>query len=197
MKITRAESDKNHANLTTAAGQVLREHGLEGAGVAQIADKAGLTHGAVYRHFASKDAMAAAAITADFGRIVDLLEGMADSGAGPAAYAATYLDAKHRDHFPWGCPAAPLAAEVFRAAPEVQQAFAEGLSANLAALQRLIGGEDAQAKTAAVAMLSTMVGALALARATRAADPELSDVILALTRDALTQGTSHRGKQPE
>jgi TetR/AcrR family transcriptional regulator, transcriptional repressor for nem operon len=183
MKVSKDAARQNHDRLVTAAGQVIRQHGLAEAGVAQIAAAADLTHGAVYRHFASKDAIAAAAIRADFSRIVALLDELTTQGAPARAYAETYLAPDHRDHFPWGCPAAPLAAEVFRASPEVQVAFAEGLQANISALARLIDAQKPDLP-AAMLLLATLVGAMALARATAAADPALSDAILAACADA-------------
>lgn len=145
--------------------------------MAQIAAKADLTHGAVYRHFASKDAVLAAAITADFARIVDLLQGITAQGGTEAAYVAAYLATDHRDHFPRGCPAAPLATEISRA----------GLHDNLAALARLTSRNDpAAAQTQSIAHLAALVGAMALARATKATDPALSDHFLTATTQVLT-----------
>ena len=185
MKITKEDAQKNHDRIVQAGGQVAREYGLGAAGVAQIAAKADLTHGAVYRHFASKDAVLAAAITADFATIVDLLHRITAQGGTEAAYVAAYLAPDHRDHFPWGCPAAPLAAEVARATPEVQTAFTAGLHDNLSALARLINPTNPDTDKA-IAHLATMVGAMALARATKATDPALSDRILTAAKQALT-----------
>lgn len=151
-----------------------------------MAQKAGLTHGAVYRHFASKDQLVAAAIEADFGQIVDLLDQLRQQGKGIPAYAATYLQENHRDHFPWGCPAAPLAAEIMRTAPDVQAAFVKGVQKNLEAITRLLGGgDDAARDVRAKMILACLVGAMALARATKGADPALSADFLSAVRREL------------
>ena len=156
------------------------------ASVAAIAGQVGLTHGAIYRQFASKDALAAAAVTADFDRILALLDGIGGQGGSLADYFRAYLATDHRDHFVWGCPVAPLAAEIGRTAAPVQAAFADGLRRNLAAIATLSGITDrAQAAAYAMSALATASGAMAMARATRSCDPELSGQILATALQSL------------
>src|SRR5277367_6241127 len=45
--------------ILTAAGDLFREHGVDGVGVDAVMERAGLTHGGFYLHFASKEALAA------------------------------------------------------------------------------------------------------------------------------------------
>jgi AcrR family transcriptional regulator len=54
---SRATADR----LISATIQILDEHGLEGAVIPKIADKAGVAHGSVYRRFSDKDALIRAA----------------------------------------------------------------------------------------------------------------------------------------
>jgi TetR/AcrR family transcriptional regulator, transcriptional repressor for nem operon len=184
VKVTKAVAATNAADVLKAAGQVMRAEGTGAATMASIAAKAGLTHGAVYRHFSNKDALAAAAITADFDRIILLLEGIAQKGGGAASYANTYLTPGHRDHFDWGCPLAPLASEIHRDDPRVQAAFCEGLNRNIEALADCMGaGERMQQRKSAIVMLAALSGAMAMARATRQCDPHLSRDIMTATRD--------------
>ncbi len=185
VKLHKDEIEKNHTALMAAASVSIRRDGIAATSVAEIATGVGLTHGAVYRRFPSKAALAAAVITQDFDKIVALLSGFFGREDGFAAYVKTYLDPMHRDHFPWGCPAAPLAAEIARVEPEVQQAFCAGVQRNLAAITGLDGATD-EAK--AMVALATMVGTMSLARACKASDPGLSDAFLTHARDALLQG---------
>ena len=180
VKVTKDISEKHRADLLQATGQAMRASGVSVASVAAIAGKVGLTHGAIYRQFASKDALAAAAITADFDKIIALLEGIGGQGGSLADYFRAYLATDHRDHFVWGCPVAPLAAEIGRTADPVRAAFADGLRRNLAAIATLSGIVDqAQAAAYANTALATASGAMAMARATRDCEPELSGRILA------------------
>jgi TetR/AcrR family transcriptional repressor of nem operon len=169
-----------------ATGQMMRAQGVSVATVANIAAEAGLTHGAIYRHFPSKDELAAAAISADFDTIVALLDQIAAQGGGLADYYRAYLATDHRDHFVWGCPVAPLAAEIGRTAQPIRVAFAEGLARNLDAIANLSGIADkAEARGYAISALATLSGAMAMARAMRACDPEISQQILDQTLKTL------------
>jgi TetR/AcrR family transcriptional regulator, transcriptional repressor for nem operon len=186
VKVSKAAAQKNHEGIVGAAGVAFRTHGVSAASVAEIAKSAGLTHGALYRHFPDKDALASAAITADFDRIVALLGQLKGGGKAAGDYVQTYLAADHRDHFVWGCPAAPLASEIHRLNATVQTAFADGLERNLDALAELIGPEKpTHSRDQAIFMLSAMAGAMALSRAVKHADPALSDEILQTVRQQL------------
>ena len=54
LKVTKAKAAENRAALVQAAGSLFRERGIDGVGVAEISKKAGLTHGALYAQFPSK-----------------------------------------------------------------------------------------------------------------------------------------------
>lgn len=55
-RTTRAQAQaQTRAELIAAAARVFRRRGYEGASVAEIADEAGYSHGAVYSNFAGKD----------------------------------------------------------------------------------------------------------------------------------------------
>jgi TetR/AcrR family transcriptional regulator, transcriptional repressor for nem operon len=182
VKVTKAVSAANATDVLKAAGQVMRAEGTGAATMASIAAKAGLTHGAVYRHFHNKHALAAAAITADFDRIVTLLQGIALKGGGVASYAKTYLTTGHRDHFDWGCPIAPLASEIHRDEAQVQVAFCEGLNRHIDALMACMSDEKTpEQRRSAIAALAALSGALAMARATKQCDPKLSEEIMTAT----------------
>jgi TetR/AcrR family transcriptional repressor of nem operon len=186
VKVTKDVALQNRDSLLQAAGQTLRAEGVQAATVAAIAGQVGLTHGAIYRQFESKDALASAAITADFDKILGVLTQIDSAGGSLGDYFHAYLAADHRDYFVWGCPVAPLAAEMGRAAGPVQAAFAAGLHRNLDAIARLSRIADpAAAQSYAIQALATLSGAMAMARATRGCDPRTSDAILAAALQGL------------
>ena len=49
--------------IVETAGRRLKRDGIEGSGIATLMADAGLTNGAFYNHFASKDDLVAAAVT--------------------------------------------------------------------------------------------------------------------------------------
>lgn len=186
MKVSKAQAAQNRQDILEAASRLYREHGLDGVGVAEVTRGAGLTHGGLYRHFESKDALVREACARAFDWSIAPLDGLQDTEQGSlAARVQSYLSPQHRDSPGSGCPAAALAVDVARAGAELSAVFAEGVERNIVRFARVIGGlDDSQAPDGALraqsmAMLSSMVGALVLARATAAANPALSDEILA------------------
>ena len=77
-----------------------------------------------------------------------------------------------------------FAGDVSRQSAEVREAYAAGLRAYLDAFERADnpGEECKAARRRAIRQFSALVGALTLARSVAAADPELSDEILAAAR---------------
>src|SRR5256885_7271583 len=53
--------EATHERIVSVAARAIRRSGYGGTGVADIMKEAGLTHGAFYAHFASRDAMLAEA----------------------------------------------------------------------------------------------------------------------------------------
>ena len=195
MKVSKTQAAENRAGIVDAAARLYREKGLSGVGVAEITRDAGLTHGGLYRHFASKDALAREACLRAFEWTITPLDGLAPDGdASPAdrlqALVDSYLSTSHRDHPGEGCPAAALATDAARAGPEMSEVFAQGVERNIQRFMRVLEGEQpAQQRARTIAMLSGMVGGLALARATAAGNPALSEEILRSLRAQLVPGT--------
>ncbi len=171
MKVSKDQSRENRQIVIQAASEVMRAQGISAAPMGEVAAKAGLTHGAIYRHFANKTALAEKAVEFDFARIIALLS---QEGMSFETYVRTYLSAKHRDYFPWGCPVGAFAGEMSKLEQPLRAAFAKGMQDNVTALARLMGGVEA----AAMAALALMAGALAMARAVASTDMALSDAIL-------------------
>lgn len=194
MKVSKAQSAENRKGILDAAARLYREHGLSGVGVADITRDAGLTHGGLYRHFENKEALVREACARAFDWSIAPLDGMeADMGTGTRGLATrvtSYLSAQHRDHPGEGCPAAALAVDAARAGPDLSEVFAQGIERNIDRFARVIEGLEqgevsAEGRARAMQILSTMVGGLALARATAAGRPALSDEILATLREHL------------
>lgn len=189
MRVTREQAEQNRLTVLKSAGRLFRDRGFDGVGIADIMRDAGLTHGGFYGQFSSKEHLAAEAsrgsIAATFGRWEkvaaraekDLLHALADF----------YLTTDHRDARANGCPIAALAADAARSGPDVQAAFHDGIAGHLDMLRRAFDqrcGEAPENREAALAALSTMVGALVLSRAV--GDTALSDAFLSAARQQLS-----------
>jgi TetR/AcrR family transcriptional repressor of nem operon len=185
LKVTKEKAAENRAALVLAAASLFRERGIDGVGVAEISKKAGLTHGALYAQFPSKEALAAEA----FGSANERgLEGMtADREGRPATltdYLDYYLSIDHRDNLATGCPMAASASEVARQAKVVCERFTEGFGQFVAEMERGLGASPVKAENRqrALAMMAAMIGGVAVSRAVAKADPKLSNQILRAVR---------------
>ena len=193
MKVSKTQAAENREGIVEAAARLYREKGLSGEGVAKITRDAGLTHGGLYRHFESKDALAREACLRAFEWTITPLDGLEhpDSEATDQSTAMfqamvhSYLSANHRDHPGQGCPAAALATDAARAGPEMSDVFAQGVERNIQRFMRVLEGDAPEKRSQTIAILSSMVGALVLARATAAGNPALSEEILATLREQL------------
>jgi TetR/AcrR family transcriptional regulator, transcriptional repressor for nem operon len=184
VKVTKVRAAENRAALVKAAGRLFRERGIDGVGVAEISKKAGLTHGALYAQFPSKEALAAEAFACAFkGGLERMTAGRDGRPATVTDYLDYYLSFDHRDNLATSCPSAS-ATEVARQDKVVGERFTEGFEQLVAAMER---GLDASAvkgesRQRALAMMAAMIGGIAASRAVAKADPKLSNEILRAVR---------------
>ena len=174
MKVTKARATENRDAIEKAAAALIRERGFDQVSVAEVAAAAGLTHGALYSHYGSKEALARAATSRAFDETLGEFAGLSST-----EFVQRYLSAAHRDHPEFGCPNAALVTEVWRQPAGTREAFRDGLQRYVQMVaQTLEKGDEAHGKAAAVTVLAAMVGAMALSRAIRDTDPLYSNEIL-------------------
>ena len=188
MKVSSEKVSEHREALLTTANRLLQERGFEGAAVADICREAGLTQGALYGQFKSKDALAAEAIrrTCEVGAAVwaKLRDGGPDA---LSAFIDAYLCETHASDPGMGCSLAACVSEIGRQDPAIGAAYAEGFRRMCELVRQALpaGTPPDEAQRRAMALLSGMVGALAIARALEKADPELSKDLLAAAREEL------------
>lgn len=169
--------EASHERIVAAAGRAIRRSGYDGTGVADIMKEAGLTHGAFYAHFASREAMlaeaAGRACAESAAAAANMVAGAPSTGA-LAPLLEAYLSKEHQQQVESGCPLAALGSETARQAPEVRRVTTRHIkeTADLIARQSPDWGQPGAHEHALVS-LSTMVGALMLARAVD--EPALAD----------------------
>nr|HEX4315219.1 TetR/AcrR family transcriptional regulator [Kofleriaceae bacterium] len=181
MRYSPEHKDATRERVLREAARLIREHGPLGVGVADIMSRAGLTHGGFYAHFASKDALVAAAIARMFVGAQRRFDGV-----DLATYIDRYLSPAHRDERATGCPIPALASDLPRLSRGCRAAYATGtraLTDRLASELRARGHRGAAADTLAASVVAELVGALALARAEP--DAARSDAVLAASRRSL------------
>src|SRR5438034_11197491 len=61
MRVNRDQAEKNRQTVINVASRLFREHGFDGIGLKDLMEAAGLTQGAFYKQFASKEDLIAQA----------------------------------------------------------------------------------------------------------------------------------------
>jgi len=179
MRVSRIQAEENRQNVINVASRLFRERGFDGIGLKDLMEGAGLTQGAFYKQFESKEDLAAQASRR---ALVSASErwstAIAENPDDPfGAVIAFYLSAGHREEKLDGCPVVALGSDAARQGTDVKAAFEAGIKEYLQILGRLIAETDREsASCKAMAVLSTMVGALTLSRAVN--DPDLARAIL-------------------
>lgn len=173
MRITKEKKQENHDRIVSIASDLFRERGFDGVGVAELMERAGLTHGGFYNHFRSKEELIAKACRKGFDDIADryTVKDMATA-------IKLYISRDHRDRRDKGCPAAALSCEAARQPNETKTEFAAGIE-NLICMMEggLMPSHGTDARAKAVSVLAQAVGAIILSRACPD-DADLADEII-------------------
>lgn len=191
MRVSRLRAEENRQTVINVASRLFRERGFDGIGLKDLMQGAGLTQGAFYKQFESKEDLAAQASL----RALENASGRwsAAAEANPldplGAVIAFYLSMEHRGERLDGCPLVALGSDASRQGEEVKASFETGIRNHLGVLGAWVGGGDGeQADRKAMVALSTMVGAMLLARAVN--DEGLSKQFLEAAAQAVRASSS-------
>jgi TetR/AcrR family transcriptional repressor of nem operon len=177
-----ARYGKEHKEATRqriidAAGRRFKKDGIDGSGVSTLMTDAGLTNGAFYAHFESKDDLVATVVGDQLRRQASEFSKLPAGRAGLEVFVREYLSRAHRDHPDAGCPSAALLDEVGRSTPATKKAYTSGAKAILDEICARLAPEDAESGRRTALLLFTMlVGSMQLARAL--SDRKLSNAVL-------------------
>lgn len=190
MRYSKDHKAETHARIVKNASMRLREGGAASLGVAELMKDAGLTHGGFYAHFPSRDALVseafAHAMQQTTGRWRKRAE-QAPDGKRLASIVNGYLSAEHRDDAGNGCALPSLGVEASRANPKIRKAFTNKLEEMVEVIaEQFPDLPPKAARREAIAVVSTMMGAMILART--AGTGEFSDEILSAGRYAALRG---------
>jgi TetR/AcrR family transcriptional repressor of nem operon len=177
-----ARYDKEHKQATRqrileTAGRRFKTGGIDGSGVATLMAGAGLTNGAFYAHFLSKDDLVANVVADQLRSQAESFRELAPGRAGLEEFLHEYLSPEHRDNPGSGCPAAALLDEIGRCPVEAKDAYTEGVRVVLDEIAvRLAPQDPRSAAGQALALYTMAVGTLQLSRAV--SDRKFADEVL-------------------
>jgi len=178
MKKSKAETAATRRRIVEIASHAIRAKGIDGTGVAEVMAAAGLTHGAFYRHFESKEALVTEAAALSMDVFVEAAQTAAEAGQ-LQKHMERYLLPEYRDGVLGGCPVIQLGSDLARADTQTRHGVAQGLE-RLIELGTLENGDSPTAREDAIFALFALQGAVALSRLVE--DRKLAKEILAIAR---------------
>jgi TetR/AcrR family transcriptional regulator, transcriptional repressor for nem operon len=194
MRVSKEQSETNRTSLLQAAGRLFNEKGFDGVGVAEVAKEAGLTHGALYAHFPSKDALAAEAFSDG---IAHRLTSMRRRKRTFDEFLDAMFSLEHRDNLADGCPMTASASDIARQGTAVATSFAKAFDDTAAVLEESIGDKmpAIQKRHLAISALAAQIGAMAVARAVAKVNPSLSKEVLRSVQETVTPARPTRANK--
>jgi TetR/AcrR family transcriptional regulator, transcriptional repressor for nem operon len=180
MKVSKEQVAHHEKRILAAAARLFRQRGFNDVTVADVMKDAGLTHGAFYGYFPSKEALIAEAV----GQALPTAPDKAKPRRPAAEFADGYLSVKHRDDRANSCLFSSLGTEAARGSADLRHRMTEAVRRRIDHLGAEAEGDTAAEKRrAAIVAWSAMVGAMVLARLVD--DERLSKEILKEARAAL------------
>jgi AcrR family transcriptional regulator len=172
--------DATRRRIVEKAGSRFKRDGVDGSGIATLMADAGLTNGAFYAHFSSKEDLVATVVADQLDRQRERSSAGELDRPGFERFVRDYLSPEHREHPDEGCPSAALLEDIGRGTDAVKRAYTDGMLALIDDVAALVDEPDRRrARAKAMSIFASMVGTLQVSRAL--ADGELAD-------DVLTQG---------
>jgi TetR/AcrR family transcriptional regulator, transcriptional repressor for nem operon len=194
MRVSKEKAAEHRKQILNAAARLFRERGIGATGVDSITDEAGLTHGAVYSQFGSKEAIAIESIRLALQESRRTWQRTVEEKGRKQVLTAiveSYLSRKHRDMPGRGCLIAALGGDISRQPKNVREAFTEEFRGALNFLLELAqtDGESITFEDGLV-IFASLAGAMMVARAVN--DEALSDLVLKATSRWITGCTKFK-----
>ena len=177
MRYSKDHKQATRQRILEAAGRRFKQDGIDGAGVAGVMSDAGLTNGAFYAHFASKEDLVANVLADQLRAQRQSFDAQPPDRAGLEAFIRSYLSPQHRDQYADGCPSAALLDDIARRPTATKQVYTDELMGVIDDIASRLHPTDTEtARTDALTLFGLMLGTLQLARALT--DRDMSDQLL-------------------
>jgi AcrR family transcriptional regulator len=167
----RADAERNRGRVLDAAQELFRERGLD-VGVAEIAQRAGVGRGTLFRNFATKEALIVAIVSERMREMTERGRGLLeapDPGHALFSFLGEMAGAQQLDR-----ALAEAVADVLLANPEIRAAHAELVATVDALLERAQAAGAVRGDVGALDVLMLMKGACQAAGAYAQIDPDLA-----------------------
>ncbi|MBK5120261.1 TetR/AcrR family transcriptional regulator [Burkholderia sp. R-69980] len=167
MGYSQAQKAESRQRVLETASRQIREHGIEALGVADCMRSAGLTHGAFYGHFSSRDELILEAlehaVSQGAKRIASLATSAGKHGETPLqSIVEGFLSERHVKNPGNGCALCALAGEARHANPDVREQLTKYVRKLASQITQAASGGG---EKPALGIVAAIVGAITLARA--------------------------------
>ncbi len=184
MRYSATHKQETRARLLAASRAVAKRGGFESTGVDALMSSIGLTGGAFYSHFPSKQALFEELVRLELENSAQMLAGDESSSADHVArHLRSYLSSAHAASPETGCALPTLGPEIARADPKVRKSVEKSLKKTQQSWSQRLDDPDA-----AWSLIAQCVGALVLARSVDS-DKTRKEILAACRRDI---GKTHR-----
>lgn len=195
MRYEKGRKEATRRRITEVAAGRFRSDGIAATGLAGIMSEAGLTNGAFYLHFGSKEGLVRESISAALEDQAAQIKALLAAGGTSLAIDA-YLSPEHRDNPDQGCVSSALLPEIAREPGPTREAYVERFNGLVRLVAEAMPPGTRDPEGVATAVFGLLIGTLELARTV--AGTALSDRILetgAAAAKALISGASSAPEQ--
>jgi TetR/AcrR family transcriptional regulator, transcriptional repressor for nem operon len=194
MGYSQAQRAESRQRVLETASRQIREDGIRALSLADCMQRAGLTHGAFYTHFSSRDDLIVEALEYAVAqsekriaaRCNEEAERESETKEPLRAVAEAFLNQRRLKNPGTGCALCALAGEARHAGPEVRKRLTRYKHKLTSQIGQTLAN---QSESLALGILATIVGAVTLARAVD--DNELAKSILSASLALIVAQDSH------
>lgn len=184
MRYEKGHREATRLHILQVASRRFRRDGVAAAGLAGVMKDAGLTNGAFYNHFESKDDLVRETMILALNQRQDRFLPTSKSPGWIETLVRGYLSTSHRDNPATGCFESALGAEMARMPRKTRTAFTDKAAQFIDLIADNLADQDASVRRKkAIAIYTTLVGTLQLSRCVT--DKTLSDEFLQSGIDAV------------
>lgn len=175
MRVSKKQKAQIRADILDAAGQGFREMGYGGLGIDGLAKRSGVTSGAFYSHFASKQQAFNEVVDAGLGDYADAVQQFKTEHGDqwPQAFLNYYLGKEHVKNLACSCAVPGLSAEVMRSDVETKKIYEKQMT-NIAG--NIADGLEQDDADNTWALIGLLAGSVMMARCV--SSPKKSQKIL-------------------
>jgi TetR/AcrR family transcriptional repressor of nem operon len=198
---SRETADENRAKIVEAASRMFRRSGVDAVSISDIMTAAGMTQGGFYKHFGSKEELAAEACSTAFGKTKSAWSGLTEKNPKPSERVPDlvdfYLAPKPTDRT---CPMVAFSQDAAKAQDRsFSSAYTAGIGDLFAQFDSLSGASgSAEDRERNLVLFAAMVGANVLTRsgASDGLGRELKDAIrnFATSQKPVSSASTNRPK---